>query len=79
MGLPLGKLESQVPAAIALPIAALNIEKVMIQYMTRTDWDFVFLNQPQKSVNLLEGLVVVTGEDLSDCDQQITITNLYHA
>ena len=79
VGLPLCKLESQVPAAIALPIAALNIEKVMIQYMTRTDWDFVFLNQPQKSVNLLEGLVVVTGEDLSDCDQQITITNLYHA
>lgn len=76
LGLPFPNLIVKTPAAISLPIATLNEEKVLTQLMLRTDWAFILFNPINNESNRLQGQVIITGESLSDCDRQIQITEL---
>ncbi|MGX7109197.1 ATP-grasp domain-containing protein [Facklamia miroungae] len=76
-GLPLPSLHAKSAAAIAIPIEHLNLESVMVQYMSRTDWGFSLVNVPDQWHNHLEGQVIITGDSLMSCDRQIEMTELY--
>ncbi|MGF3141661.1 ATP-grasp domain-containing protein [Facklamia sp. P13064] len=76
-GLPLPTLKVKSAAAIAIPLEYLNIENVMTQYMSRTDWGFALVNFPGQLHNHLEGQVIITGDSLISCDRQIEMTELY--
>lgn len=75
-GLPLPSLIVEHKAAISLPIANLNQEKLMTQFMLRTDWSFIFFNPMSNHGEALQGQVIITGDSLADCDRQIQITEL---
>ena len=76
VGLPLPSLVPLADAAIALPLAALNAEQVMTQYMLRTDWGFALFNPMGRNPLDLEGQVIVTGESLAHCQRQIELTDI---
>lgn len=77
VGLPLPVLSPVSDAAIALPVQQLNIDKVMIQYMSRTDWAFAFICDETQQGTQIEGQVIILGDSLNSCDRQIDITELY--
>ncbi|MCR8969512.1 ATP-grasp domain-containing protein [Facklamia sp. 7083-14-GEN3] len=76
-GLPLPTLKVTSAAAIAIPLQHLNIDNVMTQYMSRTDWGFALVNVPGQLHNHLEGQVIITGDSLMSCNRQIEMTGLY--
>lgn len=77
VGLPLPEIRVKAGAAISLPLAFLNKEKVMDQYMMRTDWGFAIFNPIGHAADDLLGQVIVTGETLASCERQIQIAELY--
>lgn len=63
------------PAGIALPLTAIDTDKLMIQYLTRTDWGFAIF--PSNSLHQsIQGYVNVTGDSLESCRRQIEATEL---
>lgn len=77
VGLPLPDLLPLSQAAIAIPVAQLDYEAVLTQFMLRTDWGFNLFNLMGSQPEDLIGQVVVTGETLSHCERQIELTELY--
>lgn len=78
VGLPLPEIRVKSGAAIALPLSYLNKDKVMDQYMLRTDWGFAMFNPIGHASDDLLGQVIVTGETLASCERQIQIAELYN-
>lgn len=76
VGLPLPDLIPLSQAAISLPIASLNIENVLTQFMLRTDWHFVLYNPIGSDTSDLLGQVIITGESLTGCERQIELTEI---
>ncbi|MGX7106547.1 ATP-grasp domain-containing protein [Hutsoniella sourekii] len=76
MGLPLPELRISTKAAIAYPLAILDLEAVMTQLMLRTDWGFALFNSTGASERHLTGQVIVTGDSIESCERQVEITNL---
>ncbi|UUX33822.1 ATP-grasp domain-containing protein [Fundicoccus culcitae] len=76
VGLPLPELRPLSKAAIAIPIASLNTEKVLTQYMLRTDWSFVLFNPMGNQPQDLMGHVIITGDTIAGCERQIELTEI---
>lgn len=76
VGLPLPDLAMKAKAAISLPIEALDRDKVMTQFMLRTDWGFALFNPIGNDLDYLTGQVVVTGDSLASCYRQIELTEI---
>ncbi|MGO4937580.1 ATP-grasp domain-containing protein [Fundicoccus sp. Sow4_H7] len=78
VGLPLPDLRPLSQAAIAIPLASLNIEKVLTQYMLRTDWSFVLFNPLGNQPQDLIGHVIINGDSIANCKRQIELTEINH-